>query len=614
MTSLETYHSKPEEKLNPFAVEIIRSAVIATTDEMKANLCKTSYTPTVYEAQDFTVAMTDGDGNLMSIGLGLPSFIRGIADTVKAFRRHYGDDIHPGDMLLTNDSQTHGSHLNHMIVALPVFYEGEIVAFTCAEPHWTDIGGVYGFGTGGTTDIYSEGLQLPYLKIYKKGVLDKELISIIEMNVRRPDLAMGDFRGEVACVRTGEKRIVHLAKKYGKSTFVRTLDTIKDQAEEFSRRQIQRIPAGTYEAEQFLDDDGIEVGRHIPIKVKITVRGERMTVDLSGMGKQVRGPYNSRAGVSGAQMGFKTVICPTWLPVNDGSFRPLDVILPPGTVVSAEKPAAMRRWMVMPMNIADTMWKALAPAVPEMIAAGHHGDLIGGGGGAPVDTSLRHRLLAGGGGGGGGLSGGGYGAKYNEDGASAVVCLNDGDTHNNPIEAGEFKNPYNLVIRKELRQDSGGAGRFRGGLGVVVEVVHFYDSMANSLTERGTCPPWGAQGGMAGLANTMAVKVAKHKPGEVDLRTRAILDVPLEYEEHPNATHPSTKFYGKFLPAGSRSMSLSGGGGGFGDPKERDTERVLDDLKNGYVSPEAARRDYRVVVDPRTMQLDSAKTTALRGS
>lgn len=604
---METYSSKQEEKLDPFAVEIIRSALIATTDEMKANLMKTSYTPTVYEALDFTIALTDTKGNLVSIGLGLPSFIRGIADTVKAFRKHYEDDIQPGDMLLTNDSYTHGSHLNHMILAMPIFSEGDIVGFACSEPHWSDIGGVLGFRT---TDIYSEGLQLPYLKIYKKGILDKELLSIIEMNVRRPDLAMGDFRGQIGCVRTGEKRILHLVNKYGKNTFMRTLDAVADQAAEFSQRQLEKIPDGTYEAEQFLDDDGIDLGKQIPIKVKITLKAGRMTVDLSGMGKQVRGPFNSAAGVSGAQMGFKTLICPTWFPVNDGSFRPLDVILPPGTVVSATKPAAMRRWMVMPMNIADTMWKAMAPAIPQMVAAGHHGDLVGAGGN-PIDPKTK-RLMYGFGGGGAGLPGGGFGAKHNEDGMSAVICLNDGDTHNAPIEAGEVRNNTVLVISKGLRQGSGGAGKFRGGLGVVVEALYLTDYRLNSGTDRSVCPPWGALGGKPGLANKIGLKTMGLPPGSVDVNSREILAVPFTYAERPDPEHNTGKFMDIMVPAGSRAVVMSGGGGGFGDPKERELARVIDDVRNGYVSIESAKEDYGVVIEPATMMVDEVKTRGLR--
>ncbi len=594
--------------IDPFTVEIIRSGVVATTEEMKTNLMKTSYNPIVYESEDFTVALTDGQGNLVSIGLGLPSFIRGISEVVKGFVRHFGDDIQPGDILLSNDAYAHGSHLNHMIMALPVFAEDEIVAFSCSEPHWADIGGVL---QGRTTDIYSEGLQLPPLKIYKQGVLDRELASIIQLNVRNPELAMGDFRGQIACMKTGEKRIAHMAQKYGKDVFVNSIKTIMDKSEQFSRRQLRAIPEGTYEAEQFLDDDGVDVGVHMRVKVKVTVKGDTMTVDLSEMGKQVRGPYNSAAGVSGAQMGFKHLVCPQERPVNDGSFRPLKVILPPGTFVSAQRPAAFRSWMIPTMNIADTMWKAMAPAMPDKVMAGHFGTLPGGsGGGLFIDPRSGRPVL--GRGGVGGRGGGGYGAKYNEDGMCATHCISDGDTHNHPIESGEAHNQHGLCVRLELWQDSGGAGKFRGGMGTVDETLYFYDSMIMSYVERSMCPPWGAFGAKPGLACRISVGQNRKKLTEGEAKDPRVLGLQLEWEHFPNPSHPNAKISNMHIVGGSRVINMSGGGGGFGNPLQRDLWRVHEDVVNGYVSLESALNDYGVIIDPRTLEVDEKKTEERR--
>jgi N-methylhydantoinase B len=605
--SVESSVSKAKVEIDPFTVEIIRAGIVATTDEMKNNLMRTAYNAIVYEALDFTVALTDGQGNLISIGLGLPSFIRGISDTVKSLIAHFGSDIQPGDVLMTNDAYTHGSHLNHVICALPVFYEGEIVAFACSEPHWQDIGGLIGRPA---PDIYSLGLQIPYVKVYEKGVLNKDVIDFISLNIRNPQLGLGDFRGQIACVRTGEKRVLSMVRKYGKETFKRAVELIMDQAEDFSRREIAKIPPGVYVAEHFMDDDGIDIGKHIPVKVKVVVEGDKMIVDLSEMGKQVRGGYNSRAGVSGVQMGFKTIVCPTWLPITDGSFRPLEVILPPGTVVSAERPAPIFQWMTIPMTICDSMWKALQGAIPQKIAGGHHADLAGGGAMLIDPVSGRpivRRVQA------GGLPpGGGFGAVYNADGQSATICMNDGDTHNQPVESGEAGDPTALVVRYQLREDSGGPGKFRGGLGVVREILYFRDGLVNSNIERSMDPPFGAMGAKPGKANAITVTVPKAKLSQEELATRKVLEVPREYSSYPNAQQPNAKLVAQRFPAGFSTITEVGGGGGYGNPMERDPLLVLNDVLNGYVSPGAARLEYGVAVSVERREVDAQETQRLR--
>src|SRR3989442_8202123 len=199
---------------DPVTTEIVRNGLIAATEEMKTNLMRTAYNQIIYEALDFTVGLFDAQGNTISIGLGLPMFIRGLSDAIKAKLAHYGSDgIEPGDILLTNDSYIMGSHLNHMIFTLPIFWQGEIVGFASSMAHWQDVGGVL---RGATQDIYSEGLQMPIVKIYKRGEQDRELTDVIRMNVRFPDLAMGDFRAQVASIKTGERRFVDLLGRYGR--------------------------------------------------------------------------------------------------------------------------------------------------------------------------------------------------------------------------------------------------------------------------------------------------------------------------------------------------------------------------------------------------------------
>ncbi len=361
---------------NPVVTEIVRNGLVAVTEEMKINLMRTAYNMIIYEALDFTVGLFDARGNIVSIGLGLPMFIRGMSETVKAKIEHYGvENIEPGDVLLTNDAYITGSHLNHMTFTVPVFHDDELVGFSCCMAHWPDVGGTI---MEGTTDIFSEGLQMPIVKIYRKGEPNEELIDLIKMNVRLPERAMGDFRAQLAAVKTGERRFAEMVRKYGRDDVLNGIDAIMDQSEAVARARVKNMPDGVYEAEFFMDDDGINVGQRVPIKVRVEIAGDKMTVDLTGVSPQVQGFYNSgkTAGLSCAQVAFKCLTSSLDLPINEGQFRALDIVLPPGRVVSATKPAAMRMWMTYPMTIVDTIFKALAPALPDRVIAGHHADLV----------------------------------------------------------------------------------------------------------------------------------------------------------------------------------------------------------------------------------------------
>ena len=583
----EIRHSeRSEEKVDAFTAEVIRSSVVAITDEMKTNLMRTAYNMIIYEAEDFTVGLFDADGNTISIGLGLPMFIRGLSDAINAKLRHWGkENIEPGDILLTNDPQVMGSHLNHMIFTLPIFHDGELIAFSSSMGHWQDVGGVLG---AVTRDVFSEGLQMPFVKIFKAGKQDPELTAIIRTNCRLPEFAMGDFRAQIAAVRTGERRLTQLLKRYGAETFKESIKLIFDQSEKLARAAVKKIPDGIYEAESFMDDDGVKLGMHIPIKVRVEVRGEEVTVDLSGVSPQVAGPYNSgsTAGRSACEVAFKFLTTPLLLPINEGSFRPLNVVLPPGRVVSATKPAPVRTWMTVPMTVADTIFKALAPACPDNVMAGQHADLA-----APRTFGLDpktgrafHFPSV--------LSGGGWGALSDHDGQNATFCINDGDTHNTPVEAGEGKGPILIEYRK-LRQDSGGAGKFRGGLGVAQEVRLRSPGSVQSAMERTICAPWGLHGGKDAMPNRFSVL---RKDGSM--------------QRLPTGKTPGHIV----LEAGDGFLVEVGGGGGFWNPLERDPQKVLADVRSGYVSLEAARRDYGVVIQQqgRRFEIHVAATNALR--
>src|SRR5450755_3573434 len=435
-------------QIDPVITEIVRNGLIAVTEEMKTNLMRTAYNIISYGALDFTTGLFTPAGETISIGIGLPMFIRGMAETVKAKIRHFGrDGIKPGDIYVTNDAYLTGSHLNHVTLTLPIFHRGELIGFSCCMAHWLDIGGMLG---GMSTDIYSEGLQLPILKYQDRGTVNQDLVDIIRQNVRLPSRAMGDLRAQVTAVKTGERRFLELVERYGREPVLDGIAVIMDHSDKSARARTRTIPDGIYQAESFMDDDGIDIGKPVPIRVRVEVKGDRMVVDLTDVSRQVRGFYNSgiTTGHACAQVAYKCLTSPTDYPINDGSFRSLTSIVPPGRVISATRPAPMRWWMTFPMTIIDTVFKALAPAIPDRVIAGHHADLLvaafhG------INPRTSEFFI-----GNFGPLGGGWGAKRSEDGVSGTVCINDGDTHNSPNEQVEAK--FQLVVeRYALVPDSG---------------------------------------------------------------------------------------------------------------------------------------------------------------
>jgi N-methylhydantoinase B len=547
--------------------EIVRNGVLSVTEEMKTNLMRTAYNMIIYEALDFTVGLFTARGETVSIGIGLPSFIRGMSNTIQRKMQTFGKDaLAPGDILVTNDAYTTGSHLNHFTFSMPIFYDGELCAWTCCMAHWPDVGGTLG---GATTDIFSEGIQIPIMKYQKSGVVNEDLVNIIKANVRLPERAMGDLRAQIVAVTTGARRFTELLKRYGREAVLAAIQNIMNQSEAAARERTRSIPDGVYEAESFMDDDGFEIGRPVPIKVRVIKKDDEMTIDLSEISPQVRGFFNSgpSTGYSCAQVAYKCLTSPTDYPINEGSFRSLKVIVPEGTVVSAVKPAAMRWWMTFPMTVVDTVFKAMAQAIPHRTIAAHHADLVIAmvHGISPKDGRFFLGLI--------GPTGGGWGAKLNEDGMSGVVCSNDGDTHNTPSEQIEVKYPV-LIERHALRTDSGGAGRFRGGLGTEVVIRARAPITVDVQAERMHCAPWGLAQGRAGLGNQVTLRV--------------------DGKEIANSSN--AKIRNQRLKPGDAVILRAGGGGGFGPPNERSPALVAQDVRQGYVSREIARNVYRVEI------------------
>jgi N-methylhydantoinase B len=558
--------------VDPITVEIIRCALKAAANEMSAVLKKTAYNMMIYEVQDYCVAILDDEGRTLSQNEGaLPIFLADLGVAVQDGIEVYGKgDIHPGDVFLVNHPEICGQHLNNMAVYTPFFWAGKLRCFLAVRAHWIDVGGgSTGFGSSMTRDVYEEGLQIRSVKIYAAGKPNKEVLRLIEDNIRFPESSLGDLRAQIACCRTGEERLEQLCRRYGGGRFRDAVLDIWDQTDRLVREAVRAIPDGTYEAMSFLDDDGRDFSKTVPIKVKVTVRGDELAIDFSEVSGQVAGFINCGAsgGMAAARVAFKALTSPQ-REVNEGSFRALKVILPPGKLLSARRPAPIGGWSLSLPTVLDTIFRALAPVLPERVPAAHKGDM---GGyaifGTHPKTGRRYVCQN--------IIGGGWGGRPFEDGASASVSMCQGDVKNTPVELQELYYPL-LYECHRLRSDSGGAGMYRGGVGVEVKVLPLHELLVSRNTDRLKCPPWGLLGGGAGATNQTLIQ-----------RNGAVETLPGKF------SHLTVK-------PGEAVTFLTAGGGGYGAPEQRSATAVQRDVDLGYVSEERARREYPAFRDRRS--------------
>jgi N-methylhydantoinase B len=577
--------SQPPVRTDPVTLEVIRNALPAITNEMSYDLQRTSYNMMIYEVRDYCCALLDAEGRLLSQNMGgVSHFVADLGVVIKDSLRQYGlDGFAPGDVLITNHQRVAGQHLNNMCVYTPIFWEGQLFGFAIVRAHWVDVGGAStGFGAGqNVTDPWMEGMQIDQLKVYERGQADRKLLKLIADNIRFPESSLGDFRSQLAACRLAERRVEELLRRYGRDTLSAAIETIFDETEAKCRAVVAQMPDGEYSAESFLDPDRAEPDKPIDVKVRVLIEGDHMTIDLTGCAPQRKGALNSRT-LAGAYIAYKGITTPLE-PVNEGSFRALKVVIQEGNIMMATFPATMAGWSRPLPTVVDTVLTALAPAMKDRVPAAHLGAL----GGALVFFGTDPRsgkgfVLQ-------SIEGGGWGGRPWEDGPSASVSVCQGDVRNAPIENIELKVPV-IVKSRELRQDSGGAGTFRGGLGVATRVQNLVEGRWNlaGAHERGLMPPWGLWGGQSGKPAGSLLKL----PGEADFK-------PVHALRH-------------LVPAGSEVITLVAGGGGWGNPLERDVALVQADLIDGLISPESALADYGVVADPRTLEIDLEATAERR--
>jgi len=576
-------------KIDPITLEVIRNRLIAASRDIRRTVERAAYSPVLYEVVDFSCGILDSDANLVAETPGLPIFLANLDYAVESTYKTIGrDNLRPDDVILCNDPYNGGgTHCPDIVVLCPTFYEGEIRGWAAFRGHTVDMGGIYPGGWySNTTEVFQEGFRLPPIKIMVEGKPNEDVFRLIGANSRVPDAVLGDIRAMIAAVRTGSRRFCKVIDKHGIGVMLGALQEILDQGERMSRAAIRRIPNGTYSAEALLDGDGNDdapLDEKLRLKVTITVENEEMTVDFTGTDRQCRGPMNvpEPSTISSARYGFK-IITTSNLPSNEGFFRPLKIIIPEGSLLKPQFPAACAMWPTPTTTIPDLMLKALAPAIPDRVRAGHFGDSMANFIYGTDPRTNRYYVCAEG-------DAGGYGGKPNDDGECALFSMDLGDTYNVPAEVAEVRYPWR-VERFELQQDSGGAGKFRGGLGVRRDYrIIAHEAGLTVTTDRVKyTPPWGLFGGKDGKPS---ITVVYRNDGSEE-RWRKISNLSL-------APNEVVSFQ-------------TGGGGGYGYPLEREPEKVLLDVINEYVSSAKAQEEYGVVIDETKMRVDGQATEKLR--
>jgi len=570
-------------KLDIVTLEVIRHGLPAIANEMSFVLQRTSHNMMIYEVRDYCCGLLDTKGRLLAQNVGgVSHFVANLGDVIRDGVERYGEDgFNPGDVLITNHQRVAGQHLNNILIYTPCFESGRLFGFAATRAHWTDVGGLStGFGGANALDPWMEGLQLDQIKLYEAGKRDEKVWRLIRDNIRFPDASMGDLRSQIAANRLAERRLEEMLSRYGRATVEQAIERIFDQTEASCRAVVAELPDGVYEAESLFAGSPLDGNQPVEINVRVMIRGSDMTIDLTRCSAQRRAPINART-LAAPLIAYKALTTPAE-PINEGAFRALKIEIQEGNYMMARHPAAMASWGRTLPTVVDTIFLALEPALRGRLPAAHMGVL-----GGPVvffgnDPRTKRAFVT------QSIEGGGWGGRPTSDGESASVSVCQGDVRNAPIEKMELRWPI-LVRRRELRADSGGPGEHRGGLGLETEVEGLVDGHW-SLSDMGrqAYPPRGIEGG---------------KPGAT---SATLMKLPTEDQFNP------VNVVRHLVPKGTAAVIATAGGGGWGLPFRRDPKLVRKDVLDGYVTLESAARDYGVVLDPQTLEIDAATTETLR--
>ena len=540
--------------VDPVTVEVIRNAFISIASQMNNNLARSAYTPIIYEMKDCSVGLFDARGNLLGQAPGLPIFLGSLEAAVDATLEHLGgaETCRPGDVYAVNDSYMVGSHLNDVNVISPIFHGGKLVGFGATKAHWLDIGAKDPGQAMDSTSIYQEGYRIAPVHLYREGKPERGMLDFLTRNSRLPRSIWGDMHAQIAACRTGERGLAELIDRFGLETVTAAAEVIFDQCERLDREAVASIPDGVYETDGEMDSWG-PGGDPVYVKVVVTVEGEEIRVDLDGSAPMTPGCLNCGLAQTeaAANLAFKMLINSD-VPVTAGTFRNLTLSAPEASVFDAREPAACQYYYPHLGMMIDLFIRALAPAVPDRVVAGQAADPMNVLFSGPNPRTGEDFVV-------GEATAVGWGAYQGGDGTNGLINYGGGDLKNIPVEVMESRYPIR-VHQYSVWPDSGGRGRWRGGLGVLRD----YEVLADDITvstwfERTRTPAWGLFGGEDGAATAVTLTV----DGET---------VPLLKANQIPA------------PKGSQLHVATGGGGGYGTPDERDPELATEDLIDGYAT------------------------------
>jgi len=566
--------------VNPLTLSVIWGALQSIAVEIGTTVHRTAYSEQAREGQDFSVALFDQKGRMVAQGPYSPGHMGAMSFAVKnALAAHPVETLRPGDAVLLNDPLLGSGHFPDFFITQPVFLEGRLIGFAVNILHHTDVGGQRPGSQGvvGIFDYFQEGLRIPPTKVWREYRENTDVVGIIAANTRTPDKVLGDLRAQLSALRVGEQRLQQLAERYGRETLFEAMEEILDRTEAQMRAGITGIPPGAYTFEDFLDDSGPNTD---PVKVcvRVTVDGDGLEVDYEGSSPQTPSGLNSYINYT-RSYSYAAIKCLTdpLGPMNEGALRPIQVVAPEGSFLNPRPPAGGGPRAIICYRVFEAVIGALAAALPGRVvaASSHFANPTFGG----YDPRRKRRFVA------YELVLSGNGARAAKDGCEALASAFNAS--NIPVEAQEANHPV-VVERFELIADSAGAGKFRGGCGIRRDMKFLAeDGKLTNLSERQRFAPYGLFGGKSGV---LARTVINPGPGERVVHGKASVDFA----------------YGDVI-----SFQQSGAGG-YGPPFEREPWRVLEDVLEGYVSIETARREYGVVIDPVTMTVDGPATERAR--
>jgi len=560
--------------------EIIRHGLLANAREMARNLCRTAYNTVVYEIHDYGIGIHDAAGDVVADAPGIAVFTRGNDHGIKEAMRFLGADaMRPGDIFLLNYPYWSSAHTLDPLVFAPIHADGALVGFASCRIHVLDLKQKDPGYVLDSTDMYQEGLFFPATRLYRAGEPNDDVFNIIRYNSRLPERTIGDLQAQVSACVTGVRRTQEIAAKYGAGTLTEAMAAINDHGERLARLALARLPKGTWTAHDFVDSDGVDLDRMIRLNVTVTVTGEEMIIDWTGSDRDVRGPINLPLGQTEAfcSLVFKALTTPD-TSVVAGNFRPLRIVTEPGSVMHAVPPMpTFTLWTGLLGG--EVVLKALAQGMPDLVPACSGGDVCSMMGlgvnprtGEPWLEATNEAV--------------GFGGHAGGDGADGIMHLSEPGCRNNPVEVLETKSPM-FIESYGYRTDSGGAGRHRGGVGVGRVYRFTAPSTGICLVYKTRTRPWGIAGGREGDNNHI------------------VLNPGTGREKVQGGSY-------NLLEAGEVLVNNTGGGGGYGDPFQREAGRVADDVRNGFVSVAAAEREYGVVIDQQTQSVDEAATARRR--